>query len=150
MTPHALTQARLAEALQIGRVTYANIELGRKVPSFELALRIAVALGQPVEILFGADGRARRDGEAAGKEMDERAELERSRGRATFEVVREPRSGRPYDEYGWLVTLDGRPVARSTSAPHRFPVLAHAEAEAVRRAVAGAEPTTIATPVRAS
>jgi DNA-binding XRE family transcriptional regulator len=32
---------------------YTNIELGRKNPSLDTALRIAEVLGQPVEDLFG-------------------------------------------------------------------------------------------------
>jgi len=47
-----LTQAELASMVGIDRSTYAHIELGDRDPSFDVACRIAVCLGKPVENLF--------------------------------------------------------------------------------------------------
>ena len=46
------SQARAAEAAGISRQAYAAIESGRSVPSAEVALRLALAWGAPVERLF--------------------------------------------------------------------------------------------------
>lgn len=46
------SQARAAEAAGISRQSYAAIEAGRAVPSTEIALRLAAALGRPVTRLF--------------------------------------------------------------------------------------------------
>jgi len=48
-----LTQAQVAAMAGLSRPMYTNIELGRKNPSLDTALRIAEVLGQPVEDLFG-------------------------------------------------------------------------------------------------
>ncbi len=48
-----LTQAGLAEAANIDRVTVARIEAGALTPSVSVALRIADALGVTVESLWG-------------------------------------------------------------------------------------------------
>ncbi|MFD1506425.1 helix-turn-helix transcriptional regulator [Georgenia yuyongxinii] len=47
-----LTQAELAAAVHISRQTVISIESGGYAPSVYLALRIARALGAPVEDLF--------------------------------------------------------------------------------------------------
>ncbi len=46
------TQQRAAEAAGISRQSYAAIEAGRSIPSTEVSLRLARALGVPVERLF--------------------------------------------------------------------------------------------------
>ncbi len=46
------SQARMAEAAGISRQSYAAIESGSSVPSTEIALRLAAALGRPVGALF--------------------------------------------------------------------------------------------------
>jgi putative transcriptional regulator len=47
-----LTQEALAEAVGIGRVHLAKLETHRHSPNVSLALRLADALGEPVEELF--------------------------------------------------------------------------------------------------
>lgn len=47
-----LTQAQLAEAAGVTRKTINTVENGVFVPSAVLALRIARALGQPVDAVF--------------------------------------------------------------------------------------------------
>ena len=47
-----LTQAELAEAIGVSRKTINTVENGVFVPSTTLALKLARALGQPVEALF--------------------------------------------------------------------------------------------------
>jgi len=47
-----LTQEAVAEQARISRAFYAHIELGNRTPSLPVALRIARALGRPVEELF--------------------------------------------------------------------------------------------------
>lgn len=51
-----LTQARLATQCGISRPFYANIERGCRVPSLNLAFRIATVLDTEIEQLFGATG----------------------------------------------------------------------------------------------
>ena len=46
------TQADLAAALGVSRQTVISLEGGRYAPSLELALKIAVHYGRPVESLF--------------------------------------------------------------------------------------------------
>ena len=46
------TQAELAEAIGVSRKTINTVENGVFVPSTTLALKLARALGQPVEALF--------------------------------------------------------------------------------------------------
>lgn len=46
------SQSRMAEAAGISRQSYAAIEAGRSVPSTEVALRLATALGRSVSALF--------------------------------------------------------------------------------------------------
>ncbi len=48
-----LSQQALADQLGVGRQSIARLELGRQVPSVDLALAISQALGEPVETLFG-------------------------------------------------------------------------------------------------
>ena len=47
-----LTQAQLAEAVGVSRKTINTVENGVFVPSTVLALKLARALGKPVESLF--------------------------------------------------------------------------------------------------
>lgn len=52
-----LTQAALAARVGLSRSAYVNIERGRKRPSLEVAIRLATALGRPVEELFRGLGK---------------------------------------------------------------------------------------------
>ncbi len=56
--PLGLTQGALAEQIGISRQALAAIELGKSMPSVTVALRLAEALQQPVEALFGEPGAA--------------------------------------------------------------------------------------------
>jgi putative transcriptional regulator len=47
-----LTQAQLAEAVGLARVSIISIETGRYLPTIETALRISEALGEPIEKIF--------------------------------------------------------------------------------------------------
>jgi putative transcriptional regulator len=47
-----LTQAQLAELVGVSRKTINTVENGIFVPSTVIALRLAAALGEPVEALF--------------------------------------------------------------------------------------------------
>ena len=49
---HGLTQAELAELIGVSRKTINTVENGVFVPSTVLALKLARALGRPVEGLF--------------------------------------------------------------------------------------------------
>ena len=49
---HGLTQAQLAEAIGVSRKTINTVENGVYVPSTVIALKLARALGEPVEALF--------------------------------------------------------------------------------------------------
>ena len=49
---HGWTQAQLAERIGVSRKTVNTVENGVFVPSALLALKLARALGQPVEELF--------------------------------------------------------------------------------------------------
>jgi putative transcriptional regulator len=51
-TERDLTQAALAEMVGVSRKTINTVENGVFVPSTTLALKLARALGQPVEALF--------------------------------------------------------------------------------------------------
>jgi putative transcriptional regulator len=51
-----LTQAALAELVGVSRKTINTIENGVFVPSTLLSLKLARALGEPVEALFVLDG----------------------------------------------------------------------------------------------
>ena len=46
------TQAQLAEAIQVSRKTVNTVENGVFTPSTTIALKMAAALGEPVEHLF--------------------------------------------------------------------------------------------------
>ena len=46
------TQAQLAEAIQVSRKTVNTVENGVLTPSTTIALKLAKALGEPVEHLF--------------------------------------------------------------------------------------------------
>jgi putative transcriptional regulator len=50
-----LTQAALAEAVGVSRKTVNTVENGVFTPSVTLALKLARALGQPVEAVFAID-----------------------------------------------------------------------------------------------
>lgn len=52
-----LSQQALAEQVGAGRQSIARIEAGTQIPSVEIALAIAAAVGEPVEALFGGGGR---------------------------------------------------------------------------------------------
>jgi len=59
---HNLTQAALADLLEVSRQTVNALETGRYDPSLPLAFRIAGLFGQPIEAVFhpehnGTDGR---------------------------------------------------------------------------------------------
>jgi putative transcriptional regulator len=49
---HDLTQAQLAEALDVSRQTLIAIEKGKFDPSLPLAFKIAQYFGQPIEAIF--------------------------------------------------------------------------------------------------
>ena len=51
-----LTQAQLAEAIGVSRKTINTVENGVFVPSTVIALKLAAALGEPVEKLFRLEG----------------------------------------------------------------------------------------------
>ena len=51
-----LTQAALAEQVGVSRKTVNTVENGVFVPSTLLALKLAAALGRPVEALFRVEG----------------------------------------------------------------------------------------------
>jgi DNA-binding XRE family transcriptional regulator len=50
-----LTQHELAEKVGVGRVSIARIETGTRAPSLALARRIAEALDESLESLFGGE-----------------------------------------------------------------------------------------------
>jgi putative transcriptional regulator len=52
---HDLTQAELAERLQVSRQTINALETGRYDPSLPLAFRLARVFGVPVEEVFQDD-----------------------------------------------------------------------------------------------
>jgi putative transcriptional regulator len=49
---HKLTQEKLAEDLDVTRYTILALEVGRYVPSIELALRLAAHFQRPLESIF--------------------------------------------------------------------------------------------------
>jgi putative transcriptional regulator len=49
---HGLTQEQLARDLDVTRHTILALEVGRYVPSIELALKLAAYFGQPLETIF--------------------------------------------------------------------------------------------------
>jgi putative transcriptional regulator len=51
-----LTQAQLAEAIRVSRKTINTVENGVYIPSTVIALKLAAALGEPVERLFWIKG----------------------------------------------------------------------------------------------
>ena len=52
---HGLTQEQLAAHLSVTRHTILALEVGRYVPSIELALRLAAYFDQPLESIFWLD-----------------------------------------------------------------------------------------------
>lgn len=51
-----LTQEKLAEMVRVSRQTIISIEVGRYVPSLELALKFAQVFRCRIEDLFGIEG----------------------------------------------------------------------------------------------
>ena len=51
-----LTQAQLGELIGVSRKTINTVENGVYVPSTVIALKLAAALGEPVEMLFWIEG----------------------------------------------------------------------------------------------
>lgn len=49
---HGLTQEQLAKELEVTRYTILALEVGRYVPSIELALRLAAYFDTPLETIF--------------------------------------------------------------------------------------------------
>ena len=62
---HGLTQAALADLLEVSRQTVNALETGRYDPSLPLAFRLARVFGEPIESIFDPDEAAARD--AAGR-----------------------------------------------------------------------------------
>jgi putative transcriptional regulator len=52
---HGLTQEQLARDLEVTRYTILALEVGRYVPSIELALRLAAYFDRPLEAIFWLD-----------------------------------------------------------------------------------------------
>ena len=52
---HGLTQEQLAADLDVTRHTILALEVGRYVPSIELALRLAAYFDRPLETIFWLD-----------------------------------------------------------------------------------------------
>jgi len=52
---HNMTQAELAERIQVSRQTINTIESGKYVPSTVLALKIAAVFALPVETVFSLE-----------------------------------------------------------------------------------------------
>lgn len=52
---HGLTQEQLAAGLNVTRHTILALEVGRYVPSIELALQLAAYFDQPLESIFWLD-----------------------------------------------------------------------------------------------
>lgn len=63
-----LTQAALADRVGVSRKTVNTVENGVFVPSTILALKLAAALGQPVEALFRLEGFRLDDGGVSPKQ----------------------------------------------------------------------------------
>jgi putative transcriptional regulator len=57
-TERGLSQAELAQAVNVSRQTINSIETGRYIPSLPLALALARYFDRPVEGVFDDDGRA--------------------------------------------------------------------------------------------
>ena len=57
---HSLTQEQLAADLEVTRHTILALEVGRYVPSIELALRLAAYFDRPLETIFWLDPEADR------------------------------------------------------------------------------------------
>jgi putative transcriptional regulator len=53
---HGLSQAQLADAMQVSRQTINSIETGRYTPSLPLAIALARFFARPVEEIFHANG----------------------------------------------------------------------------------------------
>jgi putative transcriptional regulator len=51
-----LSQAALAELLDVSRQTVNALEVGKHDPSLTLAFRISAVFGQPIEAIFTVDG----------------------------------------------------------------------------------------------
>lgn len=64
-----LTQEQLAKALEVTRHTILALEVGRYVPSIELALRLAAYFGTPLETIFWLPPEERAALAATGKQQ---------------------------------------------------------------------------------
>lgn len=119
----AWSQAALAEKSGVSRAEISAIETGRLVPSVSVALRIAAALGEPAESIFGSRGSAPAawawEPAAAGDGRAWRASIN---GRGVLFPV-EPTAGGVLPHDAWF---DGaRLQSRTTSAaPERTLVVA--------------------------
>ena len=63
---HELTQEKLAEDLGVTRHTILALEVGRYVPSIELALRMATHFQRPLESIFWLEEQAEDAAPVAG------------------------------------------------------------------------------------
>ncbi len=62
-----LTQEKLAANLDVTRHTILALEMGRYVPSIELALRLAAYFERPLESIFWLEPKEAPNGESADK-----------------------------------------------------------------------------------
>lgn len=118
------SQARMAEAAAITRQSYAAIESGASVPSTEVALRLARALGRNVEALF--------------RLPDERPAV----GRAVWAGTTSPLPGQPVR----LTSIAGRQVAYPAGEGYRPATAAHGVVEDVLPDGVSVRPLTHAPP----
>lgn len=79
---HSLTQEQLGADLGVTRHTILALEVGRYVPSIELALRLAAYFGCPLETLFWLDP-------PEGRHMWERAPQTRTHEKENYEKENE-------------------------------------------------------------
>lgn len=63
---HGLTQAALADLLDVSRQTVNALETGRYDPSLPLAFRLARVFGEPIESIFDPEETPSRDGAGRG------------------------------------------------------------------------------------
>ena len=63
---HGLTQAALADLLDVSRQTVNALETGRYDPSLPLAFRLARVFGEPIESIFDPEEAPVRDGAGRG------------------------------------------------------------------------------------
>jgi putative transcriptional regulator len=81
---HGLTQEQLGADLGVTRHTILALEVGRYVPSIELALRLAAYFGRPLEGIFwlepAEDARAPAVSLGANDELVDRSQTEEPKG----------------------------------------------------------------------